>query len=188
MMTGLVPATKGSDVDGNGAAQLVADHVLDVLDFPKPGIVFKDLSPLFADGPAFRQTVDAIIEAAPEFDLVAGIEARGFLLAAGVGYATSTGIIPVRKAGRLPRATHAESYDLEYGTATLEIHTDAALAGQRVLMLDDVLATGGTAQAAMALIDRTGASVIAFTVLLELAFLNGRSRLSGCPVSALLTV
>jgi adenine phosphoribosyltransferase len=183
-----VPATKGSDVDGIAAAELVASHVLDVPDFPQPGIVFKDLSPLFADGPAFRQTVDAIAAAAPAFDLVAGIEARGFLLAAGVAYATGLGIIPVRKAGKLPRAIHAESYDLEYGTATLEIHTDAAQAGQRVLVLDDVLATGGTAQAAMALIGRTGATVVGLTVLLELAFLNGRARLPGCPVSALLTV
>ena len=137
-------------------AEVIASHVIDVPDFPKPGIVFKDLSPLFADGPAFRQVIDAIADHPGGFDLVAGIEARGFLLAAGVAYATGVGLVPVRKAGKLPRATHAESYDLEYGTATLEIHTDAFLPGHRVLVVDDVLATGGTAAATVALVERAG--------------------------------
>jgi adenine phosphoribosyltransferase len=184
-------------VDSTAAAELIASHVVDVPDFPQSGIVFKDLSPLFADGPAFHQTIDAIAEVPVDpdgepgdrgYDLVAGIEARGFLLAAGVAYATGAGVVPVRKAGKLPRATHAATYDLEYGTATLEIHTDALRPGQRVLVVDDVLATGGTAQATVSLIERTGARVIGLTVLLELAFLAGRDRLAGCPVRALLTV
>jgi adenine phosphoribosyltransferase len=173
---------------GPEVAGLIASHVVDVPDFPKEGIVFKDLSPLFADGDAFRRTVDAIVEACPGgFDLVAGIEARGFLLAAGIGYATGRGVVPVRKAGKLPRATHAATYDLEYGTATLEVHTDAFVAGARVLVVDDVLATGGTAAATLSLVEQAGGTVAGFVVVLELGFLNGRSALPGRPVHALLT-
>jgi adenine phosphoribosyltransferase len=172
----------------DSVAELIASHIIDVPDFPKPGIVFKDLSPLFADGAAFRQTIDAIADHPGGFDLVAGIEARGFLLAAGVAYASGVGLVPVRKAGKLPRATHAETYDLEYGTATVEIHTDAFLPGHRVLIIDDVLATGGTAAATVALIERSGGAVAGVTFLLELGFLNGRSRLSGQAVRALLSV
>jgi len=174
---------------GPEVAGLVAGHVLDVPDFPKEGIVFKDLSPLFADPDAFRRTVDAIIAScAGGFDLVAGIEARGFLLAAGIGYAAGKGIVPVRKAGKLPRATHAATFDLEYGTATLEVHTDAFVEGNRVLVVDDVLATGGTAAATLSLVERAGGTVAGFAVVLELGFLDGRSALPGRPVHALLTV
>jgi adenine phosphoribosyltransferase len=169
-------------------AEVIASHVIDVPDFPKPGIVFKDLSPLFADGAAFRRTVDAIADNPDGYDLVAGIEARGFLLAAGVAYATGVGLVPVRKSGKLPRATHAASYDLEYGTATLEIHTDAFLPGHRVLVVDDVLATGGTAAATVSLIERSGAAVTGVAFVLELGFLEGRSRLPGRPVRVLLSV
>ena len=169
-------------------AEVIASHIIDVPDFPKPGVVFKDLGGLFADGPAFRQVIDAIADHPGGFDLVAGIEARGFLLAAGVAYATGVGLVPVRKAGKLPRATHAESYDLEYGTATLEIHTDAFLPGHRVLVVDYVLATGGTAAATIALVQRAGAAVAGVTFLLELGFLDGRSRLPGQTVRALLSV
>lgn len=171
-------------------AELVASRVLDVPDFPRPGIVFKDLMPLFADGDVFRQVVDGIIahHGADSFDVVGGIEARGFVLAAAVAYATGAGVVPIRKAGKLPRATHAVSYDLEYGQATLEVHTDAFVGGQRVLVLDDVLATGGTAAAALDLVERAGGTVAGFTVLLELAFLPGRQRLGGRPVHAVLTV
>ena len=175
-------------MDSTAVAELVASHIIDVPDFPKAGIVFKDLSPLFADGVAFRQVVDAIADHPGGFDLVAGIEARGFLLAAGVSYATGVGLVPVRKAGKLPRTTHAESYDLEYGTATLEIQTDAFLPGHRVLIVDDVLATGGTAAATVALVQRCGAEVAGVTFLLELGFLDGRSRLAGQAVRALLSV
>jgi adenine phosphoribosyltransferase len=192
-------------VRGDGstrAAEVVAGHVIDVPDFPQDGIVFKDLSPLFADGPAFREVIDAVAEhyrpggdaalAASGgdlgFDVVAGIEARGFLLAAALAYATGTGVVPVRKAGKLPRETHSASYALEYGTATLEVHADAFLAGQRVLVFDDVLATGGTAEATMSLVERGGGRVIGFVVLLELEFLRARERLADRPVHAVLTV
>jgi adenine phosphoribosyltransferase len=143
---------------------------------------------LFADGAAFQQAVDAIADHATGYDLVAGVEARGFLLAGGIAYRTGVGLVPVRKAGKLPRPTHAASYDLEYGTATLEIHTDAFLPGHRVLVVDDVLATGGTAEATVSLIERSGASVVAVMFVLELGFLDGRTRLAGQNVGALLTV
>jgi adenine phosphoribosyltransferase len=175
-------------VDSGAVAELVASHVIDVPDFPRPGIVFKDLSPLFADGAAFRHTVDVIADHPGGFDLVAGIEARGFLLAGGVAYSTGVGLVPVRKAGKLPRATHAASYDLEYGSATLEIHADAFLPGHRVLVIDDVLATGGTAEATVSLIERSGAGVVGVAFVLELGFLDGRARLAGQNVRALLTV
>ena len=171
-------------------SELVASKVLDVPDFPKPGILFKDLMPLFADGPAFAAAIDAIIAAqgAGSFDVVAGIEARGFVIAAAVAYATGKGVVPVRKAGKLPRATVSASYALEYGEATLEVHADAFAAGERVLVVDDVLATGGTAAATLGLIERAGGRVSGFSVLLELSFLHGRQRIAPRPVHALLTV
>jgi adenine phosphoribosyltransferase len=175
---------------GEDVARTIADLVIDVPDFPQPGVVFKDLSPMFGDGEAFHTIVDAIVDhyGADGFDLVAGIEARGFLLAAAVAYATGHGVVPIRKAGKLPRATHAATYDLEYGSATLEIHVDAFVAGARVLVLDDVLATGGTAAATLELIERAGGTVAGFTVLLELEFLSGRQRLAPREVHALLRV
>jgi adenine phosphoribosyltransferase len=175
---------------GPEMAALVAGSALDVPDFPKPGIMFKDLMPLFADGPVFHQIIDGIIahQGADSFDVVAGVEARGFVVAAAIAYATGTGIVPVRKAGKLPRPAYAASYALEYGEATLEVHRDAFEPGQRVLVVDDVLATGGTAGAALDLIERAGGTIAGFTVLLELGFLNGRQRLAPRTVHALLTV
>jgi adenine phosphoribosyltransferase len=173
---------------GNRLAALVADHVIDVPGFPQEGVVFKDLSPLFADGQAMRALVDGIVAAVPPFDQVAGIEARGFLLAGALGYATGAGVVPIRKAGKLPRTTLSAAYALEYGEATLEVHVDAVPAGDRVLVVDDVLATGGTAEAAIDLVERAGGQVIGSVVLLELAFLQGRSRLAPRPLTALLTV
>jgi adenine phosphoribosyltransferase len=185
---------------GTQVATLVASHVLDVPDFPQPGVMFKDLTPLFADGAAFRAVVDAIVAyyGRENFDAVVGVEARGFVIAAAVAYAAGAGVVPVRKAGKLPRATHAASYELEYGEATLEVHDDAFTAGgrasgaggngQRVLVVDDVLATGGTAAATLELVERAGGTVAGFTVLLELEFLRGRERLVPRPVHALLTV
>jgi adenine phosphoribosyltransferase len=172
------------------AAALVASRVLDVPDFPKPGILFKDLMPLFADGAVFRQVVDGIIahHGADAFDVVAGVEARGFLVAAAIGYATGKGVVPIRKAGKLPREAYAVAYALEYGEATLEVHTDAFESGARVLVVDDVLATGGTLAAALVLVERAGATVAGCTVLLELAFLAGRERLGARTVHAILTV
>jgi adenine phosphoribosyltransferase len=168
----------------------VAAHVVDVPDFPQKGIVFKDLSPLFANGAAFREAVDEIVgHYEPDsFDIVAGIEARGFLLAAAIAYATGTGVVPVRKAGKLPRTTYAATYELEYGTASLELHTDAFALQSRVLLVDDVLATGGTAEATLDLIERAGGTVAGFSVVIELGFLKGRERLAGRGVHALLTV
>lgn len=170
-------------------AALVASRIVDVPDFPQQGIVFKDLSPLFADPVAFRAVVDAVAAGTGDgFEVIAGIEARGFVLAAAVAYAAGVGVVPVRKAGKLPRATYAASYALEYGEATLEVHQDAFPSGQRVLVVDDVLATGGTARATLELVERAGGTVAGFTVLVELGFLSGRSKLAGYPVRALLTV
>ncbi|MER6592992.1 adenine phosphoribosyltransferase [Micromonospora purpureochromogenes] len=175
---------------GPQVARLVASRVLDVPDFPKPGVMFKDLMPLFADGAVFREVVDGIVEyhGRDSFDIVVGIEARGFVIAAAIAYATGVGVVPVRKAGKLPRAAYAASYALEYGEATLEVHQDAFTAGHRVLVVDDVLATGGTAEATLDLVERAGGTVSGFTVLLELGFLEGRKKLAGRPVHALLTV
>jgi adenine phosphoribosyltransferase len=175
---------------GPEAAQLVASRVLDVPDFPKPGVLFKDLMPLFADGAAFREVIDGIVayHGRDSFDAVVGIEARGFVIAAAVAYATGVGVVPVRKAGKLPRPAYSATYALEYGEATLELHEDAFTAGHRVLVVDDVLATGGTAEATLDLVERAGGTVTGFTVLLELGFLGGRKRLAPRPVHAVLTV
>ncbi|MFI5496195.1 adenine phosphoribosyltransferase [Actinoplanes sp. NPDC051859] len=175
---------------GPEVAALVAGRVVDVPDFPQPGIAFKDLTPLFADGPAFREITDRIIahHGADSFDVVAGIEARGFVLAAAIAYAIGKGVVPIRKAGKLPRDTYAASYALEYGEATLEVHRDSFAGGQRVLVVDDVLATGGTARAALDLVERAGGTVAGFTVVMELGFLPGRERLGSRTVHALLTV
>jgi adenine phosphoribosyltransferase len=174
---------------GQHVAELVASRVVDVPDFPQPGIGFKDLTPLFADGPAFREVIEQIADDGRDgFDVVVGIEARGFVIAAAVAYATGVGVVPVRKAGKLPRPAFSVSYSLEYGLATLEVHEDAFEPGQRVLVVDDVLATGGTAAAALDLVERAGGILAGFTVLLELSFLGGRERLAPRPVHALLTV
>jgi adenine phosphoribosyltransferase len=183
----VLPVTTESTID---TAALVASRVVDVPDFPEPGILFKDLTPLFADGLAFREVMDGIVayHGRDSFDVVVGIEARGFIIAAAVAYAAGVGMVPVRKAGKLPRAAHSASYALEYGEATLEVHVDAFIAGARVLVVDDVLATGGTAQASLELVERAGGVVTGFSVLMELAFLGGRERLAPRPVHAVLTV
>ena len=175
---------------GPEVAQLVASRVLDVPDFPKPGVVFKDLMPLFADGAVFREVIDGIVayHGRDSFDVVAGIEARGFVLAAAIAYASGVGVVPVRKAGKLPRATHAASYALEYGEATLEVHQDAVRPSDRVLIIDDVLATGGTARATVDLVERCGATVHGLAVLMELGFLPGRETVGDVPLTTLLTV
>jgi adenine phosphoribosyltransferase len=170
-------------------AALVASRLRDIPDFPQPGIVFKDFTPLLADGPAFKTLVsDIAARYRGDVDVLVGIEARGFILAAAVAYELGLGMVPVRKAGKLPGETLRESYALEYGTAEIEVHTDAFEPGQRVLVLDDVLATGGTAEACAQLVERAGASVAAIEVVLELGFLGGRSRLAGHAVNAILTV
>src|SRR6266446_7319730 len=127
--------------------RLITTRVRDIPDYPQRGVVFKDITPLLADGPAFRAVVAALAESYGPVDKVAGIEARGFILAAPVACRLGAGFVPVRKQGKLPAATLAQTYELEYGTATVEVHTDAFAAGDRVLIVDDVLATGGTARA-----------------------------------------
>jgi adenine phosphoribosyltransferase len=174
---------------GSVVAGRIAALTIDVPDFPQPGIVFKDLTPLFSDGPGFAATIDVIRDRYVDgFDIVAGIEARGFMIGAAVAYASGVGFVPIRKAGKLPREAFSETYALEYGQATIEVHTDAFTPGQRVLLIDDVLATGGTAEAAWNLIERAGAVVTGFTVLMELGFLEGRKRLGTREVHALLRV
>ena len=162
---------------------LLRSRVTDVPDFPRPGVTFKDISPLLADHAAFSAAVDALVAAVgPGIDKVAGIEARGFLLGAPVAYHAGAGFVPVRKKGKLPRPTYAESYDLEYGAAEIEVHRDAFAPGERVLLVDDVLATGGTAVAAVALVEQAGAVPVGLSVLMELSFLGGRARLAaGAP-------
>jgi len=170
-------------------AEVVASRLRDIPDFPVPGVTFKDLTPLLSDGPAFRAVVQEISRRyAGRVDVVVGIEARGFIFGAAVAYELGLGFVPVRKAGKLPGSTHSATYDLEYGSAVIEIHTDAFAHGTRTLVIDDVLATGGTAAAACELIERAGASVEAVEVLLELGFLNGRSKLEGRTVHAILSV
>jgi adenine phosphoribosyltransferase len=163
--------------------------VRDVPDFPKPGIIFKDVTPLWADASAFRFSIDAIADhyAGVEIDRVVGIEARGFILAAPVAYRFGAGFVPVRKPGKLPAEIASESYELEYGTDTLEIHRDGILAGQRVLIVDDVLATGGTAAATIRLVEALGGSVVGLGFLLELGFLRGRERLTDYELVSLIT-
>jgi len=169
-------------------ADLIAAHVRDVPDYPQPGVVFKDITPLLAEPAAFAAIVDALADSYGRVDKVVGIEARGFILAAPVAYRTGAGFVPVRKKGKLPSATFAQEYKLEYGTAIVEVHQDAFGPGDRVLIVDDVLATGGTARATASLVERSNAEVAGIAVLMELSFLNGRSALSGLDVRALLTV
>jgi len=171
------------------AVALLGARVTDVPDFPRPGVVFKDLNPLFADGPGFQVVIDALVEEHRGcFDVVAGIEARGFVLAAAVAHASGAGLVPIRKAGKLPRETFSASYALEYGEATLEVQRDAFSAGARVLLVDDVLATGGTVAAALGLVEQAGGAVAGIAVLLELAALGGRDRVGRADLHALLVV
>jgi adenine phosphoribosyltransferase len=165
--------------------------IRDVPDYPKPGVVFKDITPLLADPAAFGATIDALLASVSDagpYDKVAGIEARGFILAAPVAVRTAAGFVAVRKAGKLPGDTLTASYDLEYGSAVLEVKPDALRAGDRVLVVDDVLATGGTVEAAAQLLERAGATVAAVVVLMEIGALGGRDRLAGRRVEALFTV
>lgn len=163
--------------------------IRDVPDHPQPGIVFKDLTPLLEDAAGFREAVDRIAEghAVGSIDKVVGIEARGFVLAAAVAYVLGAGLVLVRKPGKLPREVHERSYDLEYGSSTLAVHQDAFQPGDRVLVVDDVLATGGTAAAAVHLVEHCGATAVGVEVLLELAFLDGRAALPGVAVRSVLT-
>jgi adenine phosphoribosyltransferase len=162
--------------------------VRDVPDFPQEGVVFKDITPLLADELAFSTVIDLIVVhfGRGNVDKVVGIEARGFILASPVAYHFGAGFVPVRKKDKLPWSTEAAEYALEYGSATLEIHRDAVTPGERVLVVDDVLATGGTARAAAQLVERIGGKVVGISCLIELGFLNGRAKLEGYDLFTLL--
>ncbi|WAX81028.1 adenine phosphoribosyltransferase [Streptomyces sp. KMM 9044] len=173
---------------------LLLSRIRDVADHPEPGVMFKDITPLLADPAAFGALSDALAEIAGRTGAtkVVGLEARGFILGAPVAVRAGLGFIPVRKAGKLPGATLSQAYDLEYGSAEIEVHAEDLDATDRVLVIDDVLATGGTAEASVQLIRRAGAEVVGLAVLMELGFLGGRARvepaLAGAPLEALLTI
>jgi len=179
--TATTAAAGGYGEAGSPELEAALGRIRDVPDFPEPGILFKDIAPLLADAAAFATVVDALAgvgRRVGQIDAVVGIEARGFILAAPVALALQAAFVPVRKAGKLPGRCHQASYTLEYGQATLEIQADALAAGSRVLLVDDVLATGGTGAAAARLVGEGGGVVAAVAVLLELGFLPGRARLA----------
>ena len=177
-----------SCADRDARRALLRTRVRDVQDFPKPGILFRDLTPLMGDGVAMREAVDLLAEVAalhrPE--LIVAIESRGFIFGAPVAASLGIGFVPVRKPGKLPHKTRRRSYDLEYGTDALEMHADAVVDGARVVIVDDLLATGGTAAATVELVREIGGDVVGATFVVELTLLRGRDKLAGVPVDALL--
>ena len=170
-------------------ARWLKEHIRDIPDFPKPGVAFKDITPLLADVGAFRFVTDAIAARfeSTRVDKVVAVEARGFIIGAPVAYRFQAGFVPCRKAGKLPWEVEKEEYVLEYGTDLLEVHRDAVAPGERVLVVDDVLATGGTASAAVRLVERLGGVVVGLGFVIELAFLGGRSKLEERDILSLLT-
>ena len=170
------------------ASELLRSRIRDIPDFPKPGIVFKDITPLLADPVTMSRVIDEMVVELGRgtVDKVVGIEARGFIVAAPVAYHMAAGFVPIRKRGKLPWETEEASYELEYGTETIEIHRDAIAPGERIAIVDDVLATGGTASAAARLVEKLGGSVVSMAFVIELAFLNGREKLDGYDVVSLL--
>jgi len=154
--------------------------IRDIADYPKPGIVFKDITPLLANSAGLAMAVEQMANPYRTMgvEVVCGAESRGFIFGTAIAQALNAGFIPIRKPGKLPYATHAMSYDLEYGTDTLEIHTDAVQPGQKVLMVDDLLATGGTMQACCELVEKMGGEIVGLTMLIELTFLKGRAKLN----------
>ena len=167
----------------------LAAAVRNIPDFPQPGIQFKDITPVLADARLFAGAISLLMGRFKpgEVDAVVGIDARGFIFAAGAALRLEAGFVPVRKKGKLPYQTHEKSYDLEYGSNAIAIHTDALRPGSRVLLIDDLLATGGTAAAALSLLQTIGANILEVTFLIELAFLNGRKKLGDVPVRSLIT-
>jgi adenine phosphoribosyltransferase len=187
-VTGLGDLTAGQQRSDDVAA-VIASLTREVADFPEPGIQFKDLTPLWADARGLATVTNALAALADGADLVAGIDARGFLLGAAVATRLGTGVLAVRKGGKLPPPVHSQTYDLEYGTATLEIPAEGIdIAGRTIVIIDDVLATGGTVAATARLLEAGGARVIAAGVVLELHALGGRERLEGLPVTSLYVV
>lgn len=163
--------------------------IRNVPDFPKPGIQFKDITPVLADARLFHGSIDLLIDGFKpgDVDAVVGIDARGFIFASAAALRLEAGFVPVRKKGKLPYQTYEQEYDLEYGTNAIAMHTDALKPGSRVLLVDDLLATGGTAAAAVALVEKLGARILEVSFLIELKFLNGRERLKGRPIRSLVT-
>ena len=170
-------------------AEELSAAVRNIPDFPKPGIQFKDITPVLADPRLFAGAIDLLVANHPagSIDAVVGIDARGFIFAAAAALRLETGFVPIRKKGKLPYTTHEQSYDLEYGSNTVAIHTDAVSPGRRVLLVDDLLATGGTAGPAIALLQKIGVHIVEATFLIELAFLDGRAQLDGVPTRSLIT-
>jgi adenine phosphoribosyltransferase len=165
----------------------IEHSIRNIPDFPKPGIQFKDITPLLADARLFSGSIDLLTQRLTPgtVDAVVGIDARGFIFAAAAAIKLKAGFIPVRKKGKLPYQTHEQDYELEYGTATVAVHVDALKPGSRVLLIDDLLATGGTAGAAAALVQRLGGQILQISFLIELSFLGGRQKLKGYPVHSL---
>lgn len=164
----------------------LAGYIRDIADYPKPGILFRDITPLLANGEAFHTAVSLLASPFEDIDVVVAIESRGFILGAPVALDLGAGLVPVRKAGRLPFETISADYELEYGVNTLEIHRDAITPGQRVLIVDDLLATGGTVAATIHLVEQLGGEIAGISVLAELTFLSGRDRLAPHEVHSLL--
>lgn len=167
--------------------QDLSQAIRNVPDFPKPGIQFKDITPVLANSRLFAGCIDLLIDGFKpgQVDTVVGIDARGFIFAAAAALRLNAGFVPVRKKGKLPFDTHEQSYDLEYGSNTIAIHTDAVKPGSRVLLIDDLLATGGTAEAAALLLQKVGAKILEAAFFIELKGLNGRARIQHCPVRSL---
>lgn len=165
----------------------IKNALRDVPDFPKPGIIFKDITPLLTDPEAFRFTIDQFVERYKDqkIDLVLGVESRGFIFAGPLAYLLGAGFVIVRKPGKLPAETYKETYELEYGTDTLEIHVDAIKEGQRVLIIDDLLATGGTVSAVTRMVKKLGGVPVECSFVVELAFLKGRDKIKDVPVFSL---
>jgi adenine phosphoribosyltransferase len=167
----------------------LAEKIRDIPDFPKPGILFKDITTLLKDGPAFRAAIDGLLERvrSKRPDIVVGMESRGLIFGAPIAYALGVGFVPVRKLGKLPAEVVSVEYDLEYGSATLEMHKDAIRAGQRVLIVDDLLATGGTVAGTIDLVKRLQGEIVGLAFLVELRALRGRDRLDGYDIATLIT-
>lgn len=165
----------------------LAKYIRNIPDFPKPGIQFKDITPVLANPRLFSGSIDLLTQRfrPSDVDAVVGIDARGFIFAAAAAVRLQTGLVPVRKKGKLPYQTHEQDYALEYGSSTIAIHVDALKPGSRVLIVDDLLATGGTASAAAALVERLGGKILEIEFLIELKFLNGREKLKAHPVRSL---
>jgi adenine phosphoribosyltransferase len=173
---------------GSNALEQLRAAVRDVPDFPKKGIVFKDITPILNDPALFRASVDLFLERCrgKEIDKIVGIDARGFLFGSAVAYELSVGFVPIRKRGKLPYKTEVAKYSLEYGEAEMEMHTDAMTAGERIVLVDDLLATGGTSAAAAALIRKAGGQLLEAQFLIELEFLHGRKQIEPTPVISFL--